>query len=65
MDVRPRRPNVDRIIDDAVEQSDPRDRIAVAVCGLERLMKVARQTVARNIKPEGPNLELPCEEYAW
>lgn len=65
MDVRLGRPDVVKIIDDAVAQADPKDRIAVAVCGPEGLMKVARQTVARNIKPEGPSLELQCEEYSW
>jgi hypothetical protein len=59
------RPDVANIIYSLVETSAKHDRIAVAACGPNSLMKVTRKTVARCIRPDGPSLELHCEQFGW
>lgn len=63
--VQPGRPDIAKIIDNAVAEADLKDRLVVAACGPEGLMKTTRQMVSKNTKPEGPSIELQCEEYSW
>jgi len=59
------RPDIAAIITDIVSNADQHDRIAVAACGPDGMTQVARQTVAKNIKVDGPSLELHCEQFGW
>jgi hypothetical protein len=59
------RPDIAAIITDIVSKADSYDRIAVAVCGSDGMVQVARKTVAKNIWIDGPSLELHCEQFGW
>ena len=59
------RPDIASIITEMLATADKHERLAVAACGPDSLMQVARQTVARLIKPEGPSLELHCEQFRF
>ena len=59
------RPDITAIITDTVTKADRYDRIAVAACGPNSIIQVARKSVAKNIKVDGPSLELHCEQFGW
>jgi hypothetical protein len=59
------RPNISNVITSFVEAADKSDRIAVTACGPDNMMSVTRRTVAGCIKPEGPSLELHCEQFGF
>ncbi|TVY49572.1 Ferric/cupric reductase transmembrane component, partial [Lachnellula occidentalis] len=59
------RPDIAAIIDDIVEKSEDNDRIVVAACGPDSLMQATRSTVAKNIKVNGPSIELHIEQFGW
>ncbi|EED18843.1 ferric reductase transmembrane component 5 precursor, putative [Talaromyces stipitatus ATCC 10500] len=48
------RPDIDKIIDNVVGGMNLSDRLMVAACGPDGLMKTARRSVARNTRPGGP-----------
>lgn len=53
------------IIEDIVAKADRYDRIAVAACGPDSMIQVARKSAAKNIRVDGPSLELHCEQFGW
>ncbi len=57
------RPNVATIITETVADADRHDRVVVAVCGPGGMMLDARNSVAQNIKVDGPSLELHSEHF--
>jgi hypothetical protein len=59
------RPDIAAIITDIVSKADSYDRIAVAACGPDGMVQVAREAVAKNISIDGPSLELHCEQFGW
>ncbi|KAF4625786.1 hypothetical protein G7Y89_g12377 [Cudoniella acicularis] len=59
------RPDVAGIIKGVVDGANGGDRIAVAACGPDEMMRVVRRTAASNMKPDGPALELFCEQFGW
>ena len=63
--IRPGRPDIASLITGIVETADKRARIAVAACGPDSMMQVTRKTVAGNIRTDGPDLELYCEQFGW
>jgi hypothetical protein len=59
------RPDIANIITSLIQTADKSDRIAVAACGPDTLMAVTRRTVAGCIKPDGPSVELHCEQFGF
>jgi Ferric reductase NAD binding domain len=59
------RPDIAAIITDIVLKADRHDMIAVAACGPDDMIQVARKTVAKTISVDGPSLELHCEQFGW
>jgi len=59
------RPDIAAIVDQIVEKAEDSDRVAVAACGPDSLMQVTRSTVAKNIKVNGPSIELHVEQFGW
>ncbi|TVY30564.1 putative ferric reductase transmembrane component [Lachnellula hyalina] len=59
------RPDIAAIVDQIVEKAEDNDRVAVAACGPDSLMQVTRRTVAKNIKVNGPSIELHVEQFGW
>jgi ferredoxin-NADP reductase len=57
------RPDVATIITETVAGADKHDRVVVAVCGPGGMMQDARNSVAENIKVDGPSLELHSEHF--
>jgi len=59
------RPEVSKIIQDAIGSCAKHERIIIAACGPDSIMAVTRQTVVDNIKSDGPSVELHCEQFGW
>jgi len=59
------RPDVRKIIQDAIGSCAKNERLIVAACGPDSIMAVTRQTVVDNIKSDGPSIELHCEQFGW
>lgn len=59
------RPSISNLITSLAESADSNDRIAVAACGPESMMSVTRKTVAKCISPNGPSMELFCEQFGF
>lgn len=59
------RPDVSRVIRDAVESTPKNQRVLVIGCGPDGLMAEVRNTTASLIRPSGPGVELHCEQFGW
>jgi hypothetical protein len=59
------RPDINTMITEIVEGAEGQDRIIVAACGPDSLMRVTRRTVANNIKVTGPSVEYHAEQFGW
>jgi hypothetical protein len=59
------RPDTASLIRDAVESTPRNQRVLVAACGPDELMRVVRDTTATLIVGDGPAVELHCEEFGW
>jgi Ferric reductase NAD binding domain len=59
------RPDIAALITEIVSNADCYDRIAVAACGPNGMIQVARKATAKNIRVEGPSLERHCEQFGW
>jgi NAD(P)H-flavin reductase len=59
------RPDIAAFITDVASKADRYDRIAVAACGPDSMIQVARKSVAKNITVDGPSLEFHCEQFGW
>ena len=59
------RPNVKALIRSIVDHAAPEERIAVAACGPNALMKDVRKVSAEVIRINGPSVELHCEQFGW
>jgi len=59
------RPDLAFLIRDAVTTTPPNQRVLVAACGPDGLMRVVRDTTARLIRGDGPAVELHCEQFGW
>ncbi|KAK0733304.1 ferric reductase NAD binding domain-containing protein [Lasiosphaeria miniovina] len=59
------RPDVASLVRDAVTTTPPNQRVLVAACGPDGLMRVVRDTTAKLIRGDGPGVELHCEQFGW
>ncbi|KAK4194574.1 putative ferric reductase transmembrane component [Triangularia verruculosa] len=59
------RPDAASLIRDAVNSTPASQRVLVAACGPQGLMRVVRDTTARLIQGGGPGVELHCEQFGW
>ncbi|KAH9900225.1 ferric reductase NAD binding domain-containing protein [Xylariomycetidae sp. FL2044] len=59
------RPDTETLIKDAVESVDKDQRVLVAACGPDGLLKIVRDTTANCIRVHGPAVELHCEQFGW
>ncbi|KAK4211104.1 ferric reductase NAD binding domain-containing protein [Rhypophila decipiens] len=59
------RPDLATLIREAVSTTPPNQRVLVAGCGPDPLMRVIRDTTARLIRTDGPAVELHCEQFGW
>lgn len=59
------RPDTASLIRDAVRSTPQTERVLVAACGPDGLMRVVRDTTARLIVGDGPAVELHCEQFGW
>jgi len=59
------RPDAASLIRDAVRTTPRNQRVLVAACGPNGLMRVVRDTTAKLIVGDGPAVELHCEEFGW
>jgi hypothetical protein len=59
------RPDTASLIRDAVRTTPRNQRVLVAACGPDGLMRVVRDTTARLIVGDGPAVELHCEQFGW
>jgi hypothetical protein len=59
------RPDVASLIRDAVRTTPRNQRVLVAACGPDGLMRVVRDTTAKLIVGDGPAVELHCEQFGW
>lgn len=59
------RPDVGTLIRNAVSTTPPNQRVLVAACGPDGLMRVVRDTTAKLIRGDGPAVELHCEQFGW
>ena len=59
------RPDVAGLIREAVEASEPQEKIMVAACGPSSLMDTTRSTVAGCITASGPSVAIHCEQFGW
>ncbi|KAK4142059.1 ferric reductase NAD binding domain-containing protein [Dichotomopilus funicola] len=59
------RPDTATLIRDAVRTTPRNQRVLVAACGPDGLMRTVRDTTARLIVGDGPAVELHCEEFGW
>lgn len=63
--IKPGRPDMASLIRSAVESTPSNQRVLVAACGPDGLMRVVRTTTARLIRGDGPAVELHCEQFGW
>ncbi|KAK2615104.1 hypothetical protein N8I77_001880 [Diaporthe amygdali] len=59
------RPDTATLIRDAVRSTPAHQRVLVAACGPDGLMRVVRDTTASLISGDGPGVELHCEQFGW
>lgn len=59
------RPDTATLIREAVQSTPPQQRVLVAACGPDGLMRVVRDTTASLIRGDGPGVELHCEQFGW
>ncbi|KAK4229419.1 putative ferric reductase transmembrane component [Podospora fimiseda] len=59
------RPDTASLIRDAVKTTPSNQRVLVAACGPQGLMRVVRDTTASLITGDGPGVELHCEQFGW
>ena len=59
------RPDIDTLIKERVAQSADWERVAIAACGPDRMMKTVRRAAAEVIRVKGPSVELHCEQFGW
>lgn len=59
------RPDTATLIREAVRSTPPHQRVLVAACGPDGLMRVVRNTTASLIRGDGPGVELHCEQFGW
>jgi len=59
------RPEVRKIIQEAIGSCDKNEKIIIAACGPDSMMAITRQCVVDNIKTSGPSVELHCEQFGW
>jgi NAD(P)H-flavin reductase len=59
------RPEIKSVIQLAASRAAPHQRVLVMACGPKGLMKDVRNSVAANLHPGGPSLELHCEQFGW
>lgn len=59
------RPDLASLIREAVNTTPPNQRVLVAGCGPDALMRVIRDTTAKLIRTDGPAVELHCEQFGW
>lgn len=59
------RPDTATLIREAVSSTPSHQRVLVAACGPDGLMRVVRDTTASLIRGDGPGLELHCEQFGW
>jgi hypothetical protein len=59
------RPDAASQIREAISSTPSNQRVLVAACGPEGLMRVVRDTTASLIRPEGPAVEMHCEQFGW
>lgn len=61
----PGRPKISELVAEILEKSDVNDRIVVTTCGPDSLMQTTRRVVAGCIRPDGPSIELHCEQFGF
>ena len=59
------RPDAASLIRDAVKTTPRNQRVLVAACGPDGLMRIVRDTTAKLIVGDGPAVELHCEQFGW
>ena len=59
------RPDIKALIRSIAGSGLPEERIAVAACGPEALMRDVRAVSAEVIRINGPSVELHCEQFGW
>lgn len=59
------RPDTATLIREAVRSTPSNQRVLVAACGPDGLMRVVRDTTASLIRGDGPGVELHCEQFGW
>lgn len=59
------RPDTATLIRQAVSSTPAHQRVLVAACGPDGLMRVVRDTTASLISGDGPGVELHCEQFGW
>jgi hypothetical protein len=59
------RPDAAALIREAVSSTPAHERVLVAACGPSEMMKTVRDTAAKCIRPDGPGVELHCEQFGW
>ncbi|KAK3316679.1 ferric reductase NAD binding domain-containing protein [Apodospora peruviana] len=63
--IKPGRPDLSFLIRNAVTTTPSNQRVLVAACGPDGLMRVVRTTTAKLIRGDGPGVELHCEQFDW
>ncbi|KAK7746353.1 hypothetical protein SLS53_002312 [Cytospora paraplurivora] len=64
-DIKAGRPDTAALIREAVSSTPSHQRVLVAACGPDGLMRVVRDTTASLIRGDGPGVELHCEQFGW
>ena len=59
------RPDLRALIKSIVAAAEPTDRIAIAACGPQALMKDVRNAAASEVRISGPSVELHSEQFGW
>lgn len=59
------RPDAASLIRNAVTTTPSNQRVLVAACGPDGLMRIVRDTTARLMTSDGPGVELHCEQFGW
>jgi hypothetical protein len=59
------RPDAASLVRDAVKTTPHNQRVLVAACGPDGLMRIVRDTTAKLIVGDGPAVELHCEQFGW
>lgn len=61
MNIHQGRPNISELIEATISGTDPKDRIAVGVCGPGDLVDRTREGVSRDVYDNGPSITLYSE----